>query len=48
VEAREAALEMGSLTELNSQAAVRALARLNAAANALVGLTSGASLQPNR
>ena len=45
IEARQAVLEVGSLTELDSQAAVRAIKRLNIAADHLAGLASGISSQ---
>jgi hypothetical protein len=44
-EARAAALEVGELTELDSQAAVRAIKRVNDAADALAASASGIPVQ---
>ncbi len=48
IEAELAALEVAKLTELDSQAAVRAIKRVNDAADSLAGLASGISSQPTR
>jgi hypothetical protein len=46
-EAERAAIEVGELTELDSQAAVRAIKRVNDAADALAAAASGIPVQTN-